>query len=199
LKRRSYVRASVVLALASYALLDSIQHLQRSPETDPWTIPIVYGILCLYLGRFIYYIRIVRPELAANPRRRGLFRRFGELIICGPLIACSLIACFNPVDRQNPIFHDSIQFVRASSIAKSQIGDLQKTAWFISDQGESTPGLSHQSMWFPVYGSRGNAILHVTGTKANGVWEIDELYLTPLDSDTRTELLEGGPVPTGAH
>jgi hypothetical protein len=199
LNRKNYVRASILLALVSYALIYSIPSLQKNPSTDPWTIPVVYGILCLYLGRFIYYLRIVRPEQAAHPRRSGLFRRFGELIICGPLIACSLMACFNPLDRQNPIFHDAIQIVRTSSIAKSEIGNLQKTAWFISEKGESTPGLSHESMWFPVYGSRSNAILHVSGTKANGVWEIDELYLTPQDSDTRTDLIEGGPVPTGAH
>lgn len=154
---------------------------------------LVLGVLVLFCFRLFLSVRLRSkqgPDLRNKP---NWLRRVFILCILGTVNCIVIVVGSDIYSRKLPIFQDAKQALDGSSVARSDLGESIKIGWPIRLDFKASSVSGYARLALPVYGTLDKGVLYVMGTKSDGVWKVDEMFLIRRGGTVRESLQPAEP------
>jgi hypothetical protein len=161
------------------------------------------------MGKLIYYLylaismafciaffwvlvtRLGRRHAAKRGTPPSLRRDVRYLLIFSGVFICGLLLMNEALDfsaRRSDLFPVASQTVKESRTANQMLGNDIEMGWPIKFTFHGSGADEDQAMEIPVSGSRAKGTLVISGTKAEGRWKVEQLYLRKNPTGELVEL-----------
>ena len=128
-----------------------------------------------------------------EPHRSWWRRPWVISLVCALTFVCGLLSFIQANFRRLPLVQDTKQSMETSDVVRSKIGSPVKLGWMINGSATEKQDAGRANLWIPVSGSRSDGNVYVSGTKANGTWVVDKMFLIVDGDPTKYSLTAAKP------
>jgi hypothetical protein len=166
-----------------YVLLSPV--VRKSEAASPLTIVLTIGIA----SNSLYLWLRDRQKLGFLSRHWVLRTLVIFWVLFLPQLYVSGLEWFNFIAHDHPVFKAAVSLAEESDVAKRDLGSPIRIGWSTAGSFGETKDHGDLDLEVPISGSHGGGKMRVIGTKADGVWRIDELTLRLTSGGVRESLL----------